>query len=216
MTQRLVIPLLAVVAFGAGFSARMWTEGDRALPPPPPIGSEFLPTSGEKKPAPRPINRAQLMTEIEKLRPQIDEYRVQIAAMDADLEKALVALLNPDQLAVYHARAAKWKKDRAEHDAKNASAAALPLSDEEIATLRQRPFESAFWKVCYTGRLERDVRDLNLDAGQQAKLRALLTERRNRYIALVDSIPPPTFRLTSLATSVQRLTEPQAAAAQAK
>ena len=216
MTQRMVIPLLAVVAFAAGYGARVWTERDRALPPPPPIGSEFLPTTGEKKQPPKPINRAQLMTEIEKLRPQIDEYRAQIGAMDADLEKQLVAMLNPDQLAIYHARAAKWKKDRAEHDAKNASTATLPLSDEEIATLRQRPFESAFWKVCYTGRLDRDVKDLNLDATQHAKLRELLKERRNRYIVLVDSIPPPTFRLTSLATSVQRLTEPPAPAAPAK
>lgn len=208
MTQRLVIPLLAVVAFGAGFGARVWTEDDRPLPPPPPMGSEFLPPSVEKKPAPKPVDRAQLVAEIQKLRPQIDAYRAQLEAIDADYEKAFVAILNQEQCAIYKAKDAEWKKNRAERDARAASTALSPLSDEEIAKLRQRPFETAFWKISFAGRLEQTTRDFKLDAAQQAKVHELLVERRTKYIALVDSTPSPTFRLTSLAASVQRLAEP--------
>lgn len=211
MTQRLVIPLLAVVAFGAGFGARAWTEDDRPLPPPPVMGSEFLPPSAEKKPAPKPVDRAQLVAEIQKLRPQIDAYRAQIEAIDAEYEKAFLALLNPEQCAIHKAKDAEWRKARAERDAKAATAALSPLSDEEIAKLRQRPFETAFWKISFAGRLEQTTRDFKLDAAQQAKVRELLIDRRNKYIALVDSTPSPTFRLTSLAASVQRLAEPPSA-----
>lgn len=213
MSQRVVIPLLAAVAFGAGFGARIWTENDHALPPPPAIGSEFINNPSEKKPAPRPIDRAQLRAEVEKLRPQIDAYRAQLDAIDAEYEKALVGILNPAQRAIYDTKASKWRKNRAEQEAKTASTPPSPLSDEEIAKLRQRPFENAFWKICFTGRLEQTTKDFTLEAAQQARVRELLVERRNKYIALVDSTPPPTFKLTSLAASVQRLIDPAAAPA---
>ncbi|MEO7411762.1 MAG: hypothetical protein ABIZ81_00270 [Opitutaceae bacterium] len=204
----MVIPLLAVVAFGAGFGARVWTEDDRALPPPPAIGSEFLPPTPDKKPVPKPFARAELVAEIEKLRPQIDAYRARLEAIDDEYYKAFVSILNPEQYAAHQVRDAEWKKTRAERDAKSAATALVPLSDEEIAKRRQRPFETAFWKICFAPMLEQTTRDFKLDAAQQAKVRELLIERRTKYIGLVDSTPSPTFKLTSLASSVQRLVDP--------
>ena len=102
------------------------------------MGSEFLTATGEKKPAPAPYDRAKLVAEIEKLRPQIDIYRSRIDAIDADHEKAFMAVLKPQQLAVYEERAEKMKKDRAERDAKLAGLPVVPLSDEEIAKLKKQ------------------------------------------------------------------------------
>ena len=78
MTQRMVIPLLTLVGFGAGFGARMWTERDPVLPPPPTAGSEFVRSSTaplsdpktEAKTTSNPhIDRAKLIKQIDDLRP---------------------------------------------------------------------------------------------------------------------------------------------------
>lgn len=211
MMQRLLIAVLTVAVFGAGFAAHLWTERARALPPPPAaIGSEFLQGSGVKPAARPPIDRAAILAEIEKLRPQIDAYRARVEAMDAEADQAFVAILNPEQRRIYDAKRADAQKRHAEDEAKAAAAPPRPpLSDEEIAKLRQRPFESAFWKICFTDRLERSVRDYKLDAKQQEQARAILAARRDKFVALVDSTPPPTFKLTSLAASVQRLVDPR-------
>lgn len=213
--QRIVIPVLAVVAFGAGFGARMWTEGGRALPPPPSaMGAEFVRgPAPEKKNGPKPYDRAELVAEIERLRPQIDAYRVRVETLDAEFEQAFAQVLNDEQKCVYDAKQASAQKRRAEHEAKLASAPPPPpLSDEEIAKLRQRPFETAFWKISFVGRLEMLTRDYKLDAAQQAKVRELLVARRDKFVALVDSTPSPSFKLTHIAVQVQRLVDPPAPA----
>ena len=70
MKQRVLVALLTVLVFAAGFAARMWTESDRPLPPPPAaLMSEVLGTQpAEKKSqnAPKPYNRAQLVADIGK------------------------------------------------------------------------------------------------------------------------------------------------------
>lgn len=226
MKQRLLIALLTVLVFAAGFVARMMTENDESVPPPPALGGEFVrPANGDaahaadKKATPRSaFDRAKLVAEIEQLRPQIEAYRARLDAIDAEYDKAFVALLTPEQRKIYDQKLADYQKRRAERDAKAASAPPPPpLTDEEIAKLRQRPFEVAFWKVSYMGRLEQTVKDFKLDEKQRAQVADLLRARRDKFLAVVDSTPPPTFKLTALVTSVQRLTDPnQPAAAPAK
>lgn len=209
MKQRLLIALLTILVFGAGFAARMWTEHDVPVPPAPVLGSEFVHPSGDKK-APRPpIDRAKLVAEIEAVRPQIDAYRARLEQIDAEYDQAFVAILTPEQKKTYDTRVAEDRKKRAERESKAASAPPPGLlSDEEIAKLRQRPFESAFYKISFSGRLEQAVRDFGIDAKQQEQLRQLLLARRDKFIALVDSIPPPTFRLTYLINSIPRIADP--------
>lgn len=213
MKQRLLVSLLTIVVFAAGFFARFLTEREHPLPPPPAsLLGEFAsgkgPAATEKKPAPKPFDRAQLVADIEKLRPQIDAYRARLETIDREYEAAFALILNLEQRAIYQA---KQEKHRAESESKAALAPpSTPLSEEEIAKLRQRPFESAFWKVSYSGRLETAVREYKLDAKQEAAVRQLLIERREKFLALVDATPPPTFKLTALAASVQRLLDPAA------
>lgn len=212
MKQRLLVSLLTVLVFAAGFGARVWTEHEQPLPPPPVVGGEFTaPQAGEKKPAPnlgKPYNRAELVAEIEKLRPQVDAYRSQIDAIDNEYEQAFAKILNPEQRKIYDKKVAEMLKRRADREAKEASAPPPPLSDEEIAKLRQRPFESVFWRVCTTAKLEQLTHDFKLDAEQQVRERELLFTRRDKFLALLDSTPVPTIRMTSLAPLVQRVGEP--------
>ncbi|MEI6052002.1 MAG: hypothetical protein WCQ44_04815 [Opitutaceae bacterium] len=214
MKQRLLITGLTVTVFVAGYSAGLWTERTRPLPPPPaPLMGEFsvkqtpagkTPTS---PPARSPINRAQLATEIERLRPQIDGYRQRLEALDGEFDRALLAHLTPEQVATYTAA----QKRRAERSAKGAaqSAAKLdPLTDEEIEQLRQRSLYGVLWMIAPTMKLDSLIKDLKITEAQQAKTRELLSERREKFLAIVDSTPPPSIMLSRLAPAAQRLAPP--------
>lgn len=208
MKQRLLTALFTVIVFAAGFVARMWTEGDKPFPPAPALGSEFINrNANDKKPAPRPIDRAKLVKDIETLQPQIDAYRTQLSALDSEFENAFVALLTPEQRKIYDARQADQQKRKAERDARAANTPTVPMTDEEIARERQHPFEIAFWRISYKGWLDTLTDRYKLTAEQRAKVHDLLQARRDHFLALVDSTPPPTFRLTTLVTSVSRLTD---------
>ena len=57
-------------------------------------------------------------------------------------------------------------------------------------------------------RLDSLTRDYQLDDTQREIVRALLKERREKVIALIDSSPPPSVSLIRLAPFVQRLAQP--------
>ncbi len=215
MSQRLVIPLVALIAFGAGYGAHVWIAHDQVLPPPPAPGSEFtrthpspgIDTKADAKPAPGRVDRAKLIADIEKVRPQIEAYRKRVEEIDGEFDRGFVALLDADQRTKYDAQQKKNAEKRAKDEAK-AAADQSPLSDEQIASLQQRPLWNALFKIAVSWRLERATHDYKLDAAQQAEVRKLLESRREKFIALVDSTPPPSITLSNLAPQAQKLGEP--------
>lgn len=226
MKQRLLIALFTALVFGAGFAARMWTEGDAAVPPPPAaIGSEFVrgaaPPAGDGKAGQKPpasparndhdqaVNRAKLVSDIEKLRPQIDAYRTRLDEMDAEFERGLVALLTPEQCERYTARQKRNADGRAKRDAREA-ADPSPLSDEQIRHLQEMPLWNALYSVAISWRYDRLNKDMKFDDAQQEKVRELMRVRRDKFLALVDSTPPPSITLSQLATQTQKLAAPPA------
>ena len=221
--QRLLIAALTVLVFGAGFLTRVWTEHARPVPPPPvALGSEFnrnpAPLAADPKALPRPpgrerepaINRAALIADIEKARPQIEAYRKRLDALDAEFDRELGAILTAEQREKYAARQKRYAERRTSREAREA-ADSVPLSDEQILRLQQIPLFNVLWSVSVSSRFERLNRDLKLDEAQQRRARELLLARREKFLALVDSSPPPTVTLSLLATRAQKLGELPAA-----
>lgn len=214
--QRLLIALLTMFVFGAGYAARMWNEHERPVPPPPaPLGAEFSHAltpvkGGEPKDAQRPnrdqpIDRAKLISDIEHVRPKVESYRQQLDAIDAEYNQALLAILNEEQRGKYADQQRKFAERRAKAQARDA-ADPVPLSDEQIYRLQyQRPLYSVLSYLATTPRLEGMTRDLKLDPDQQAKLRELLRVRRDKFIVLVDSSPPPSITMQRLVPVIQKL-----------
>jgi hypothetical protein len=218
--QRLLIAALTVVVFAAGFMARMWTERDRPVPPPPvSLGEEFKtprgPQTAESKAKDRSskdaVNRSRLIADIEKVRPQIEAYRKRIDEIDGEFDRDFMAILSAEQRERYLARQKRMAEGRAKRDAREA-ADTSPLSDEQILRLQQFPLFDVLWKVAITARLERLTRDMKLDEAQVAKSRALLITRRDKFLLLVDNAPPPTITLSELARQTRKLAEPGAPA----
>ena len=214
--QRLLIAVLTIVVFGAGYAARMWNEHESPVPPPPAsLGAEFShaltpPKAGEAKDPQRatrdqPIDRAKLVSDIEHVRPQVESYRKQLEAIDAEYNQGLIAILTAEQRGKYADQQKKFADRRAKGEARDA-ANALPLSDEQIYRLQyQRPLYSVLNYLATTPRLEGMTRDLMLASDQQDKLRDLLRVRRDKFIVLVDSSPPPTITLQRLVPVIQKL-----------
>lgn len=223
MKRSLAITVLAAAVFAAGYFAGLRTERSRPVPAPPaPLMGEFSsrsvtppatatptkPNLPNAAPVRVPQNRAQLVAEIDRLRPQIDSYRQRIEMLDVEFDRELAAVLTPDQQKSYSA-AQKRRAERMAKGAAEVASAPAPLTDDEIDRLRQRSLYGVLWMVAPTMKHDSLVKDLKLDTEQQAKARELLRQRREKFLAIVDSTPPPSILLSRLAPAAQRLaTEP--------
>jgi hypothetical protein len=201
MQRRVLIALLTVFVFGAGYLARVWTERQLPLPPPLTPGGEFA-SSQTPAPGPMPpVDRAKLSAEIEQLKPQIDEFRKRLRAIDAEFDHNLQAILTPDQLSRYLDR----KRRRANDPRQLHSADPRPLTDAQIMMLHEQPLYAALDHISLELTLDDLNNDLKFDDAQRAKIHDLLLKRREEFIMLVDDTPPPSLILSRLASVAQRL-----------
>ncbi|MDO8539821.1 MAG: hypothetical protein Q7S40_05215 [Opitutaceae bacterium] len=210
MTQRLFIALLTVIVFVAGYATRAWTSRSQHVPPPPAaLANEYataVSSRADGKYKSAELDRAKLVAEIEKIRPQIEAYRTQVDEIYAEFDREFALLLNPPQREKFNAQQKRWHeyRTRGQKDRK-------PLSDEDIMRARERPLTEVYWMVTVTPRLERLTKEYTLDANQQTQARALLSLRRNKFSALLDSTPHPSIRLSRLAPLIERVAAPQGA-----
>lgn len=201
MTQRVFVGLLTVVIFLGGYATRALTERDHPVPPPPvALANEYAavrPTDPKHKQA---VDRAKVIADIEKLRPQIESYRNQIDEVYAEFDREFVQILTPPQREKYLAYQKKWGDRQLKWKADS-----KPLTDDDIMRARERPLTDIYWMVTITPRLERLTKEYTLDAAQQNTARALLTLRRNKFIALLDGTQHPSIRLSQLAPMIERV-----------
>ena len=203
MTQRVFVALLTVVIFLAGYAARVWTEPRQIVPPAPAaLAKEYTRGVADKK-GDHQLDRAKLLAEIQKLRPQIEAYSTQVDEIMAEFDREFAQLLNPAQREKFVAN----QKKRAERDAKRL-ADRSPLSDEEIQRAKDRPLTSIYWNVVVIPHLEFMTKEYSLDPAQQNQVRTLLALRRNKFVALLDSTPHPSIRLSRLAPLIERVSTP--------
>lgn len=203
MMQRVFIALLTVGVFLAGYWVRMSTQGTHVVPPPPAgFAAELGTALPDAKSKTHELDRAKLVAEIQKIRPQIDAYRADVDEIYAEFDREFVKFLNPTQREKFVAHQKRWADYSVRRQADR-----TPLSDEDIMRARERPLTEVYGMVTVTPRLERLTKEYRLDAGQQGEARALLTLRRTKFIALLDSTPHPSIRLSRLAPILERLSE---------
>jgi hypothetical protein len=203
MRDRVLAALMTLAVFTVGFGAGTWAERHRPFPAPPAafmgeFGAKRAPAAPAQNP---PVNRAQLLEQIEKIRPEIDSFREHTDEIYAQFDRDMLTVLTPDQDAAY------LKKFRPQH-APQPQDEDKPLSDEEIERLLQRPFRTLAYFVVLPMSLDRMVTELKLDDAQRDKVKDFLRVRREKFIELVDSVSPPSMMLSRLAPVAQRLSQP--------
>lgn len=206
MSPRVFLAGLTVGVFALGYGARWLTEPAHLVPPAPPaLAQEFVrsATAPGGRRGERQLDRARLVAEIQKLRPQIEAYGVRMQEIDGEFDREFLQLLQPAQREKYLASQRRW----AERDAKRA-ASREPLTNEEIFREQERSLTWVYFKVTVTPRLEMLTRECSLDEAQQSAARALLTLRRTKFLALFDSTPHLSIRLSGLAPLIERVAAP--------
>ncbi len=206
MNPRVFVALLTVCGFVAGYAARSLTEPSQPVPPAPAaLTQEFVrpALSAAEKKNERQLDRAKLVTEIQKLRPQIEAYSARVLEIDGEFDREFLQLLTGPQREKFFGN----QKKSAERDAKRAANRAL-LSNEEIQREQDRSMTWIYWKVTVTPRLEMLAKEYGLDANQQNTTRAMLALRRSKFIALFDSTPHVSIRLSRLAPLIERVVGP--------
>ena len=98
----------------------------------------------------------------------------------------------------------RWADRRARGEAAIA-AETVPLSDEQIFRLQQRPLYGVLSSVSVTMRFDQLKKELKLTAEQEPKVRDLLLSRRQKFLALIDASPPPSIILSRLAPHAEKL-----------
>jgi len=208
MKQRLLIAGWTIVILGAGYFAGVWTERHACKIPPPPqqqllgeLADKKTATSAPK-PAPPP-NAAKIAAEIAKLRPEIDAFRARMEQIDREMDQDIEGILRPEQKGLFQKAVDAGVANRAKETAE--ATKSTPLTEQEINDLRQKPLYKMLGIVVVPLRLERYTHDLNLDDLQREKLREIFKARRQKFLDLIDSSPPPSLTLSRLAPMAQRL-----------
>jgi hypothetical protein len=207
MKQRILIALLTIVVVAAGFFAGRWAERNSCkIPKPPRLLGELSPQKQDDsgvQPKPPKVNVAGLAAEIERLRPQVAHFRERMLELDREMDGEILAILNPAQRQIFEGLIKKYAAIREKEDA--ALQTDRPLTTQEIVRLQQDPLYKMLEIVVVPMRLEWSIHDLGLDPAQQEQIRKILEGRRQKFLELVDSSPPPSLKLSKLVPIAQRL-----------
>jgi len=206
MRDRVLAALLTAVVFAIGFGSGIWAERHRPFPAPPgAFMGEFGARRGAAAHSLQPVNRAQLLEQIDAIRPQMETFRARVTEIYAEFDRDVSAVLTTEQKAAYEKR---FRSQRGLLGPGGPSADDKPLSDEQIEQLLQRPFRTLAFFVVVPMTLDRLSNELKLNEAQRGKVNGLLHVRREKFIELVDSSPPLSLMLSRLAPIAQRLAEP--------
>jgi hypothetical protein len=152
-----------------------------------------------------PANRAQLIEQIEEIRPQMEAFKARLTEIYGQFDRDVDTVLTADQQATYEKR---FRSQRSFAPPPDVAADDKPLSDEQIERIMQRPFRTLAFFVVVPMTLDRMTNELKLDDPQREKVRDFLRVRREKFIELVDSSPPLSLVLSRLAPMGQRLGGP--------
>jgi hypothetical protein len=200
MKQLALVAVGTVLVFVAGVFTGRWYELRRPLPPPPGrLMGEFGGHAGGW-PA-QPFSRGDFKVEVEKLRAQIETYRKSVDLIEDQFERELDPILTPAQRMLR----AEHLKRRAEF---RTAMASRKLTDDQFVRLGQWPNMELVRVVVLQLGYDDLNRELKLQDDQRDKVKELLLRRRERFLALTDSTPPPSLALMRLVPYAQRMAPP--------
>lgn len=181
---------LTVVLFVSGMLTGIWTQRSRPGEPPPLPLREFGPPGQHHVWSPEKIK--EMEARMEQLRPQMEEFRRKLTALQDDYRTRIEAVLNPDQV--------RKLADFKEHGEDRPPVAEGRPEPALHGEMEHPPRDSylhgmaAFiGMIVYKPQLEMLTKELELNPSQHDAVDKLLGQRREDLLKLVDANPPPSL-----------------------
>jgi hypothetical protein len=194
-----VLVVGTIVIFVAGALTGRWYESHRPLPPPPALfmgefgGHHY----GEGRPPLPQVSRADMLTEVERVRPQFEAFQKRMDDIEDQFEHSLDEILTPEQRALNAERIKQRAKFRSENG-----------NEENLMRLARLPNMALLHIVTLQLGYDSLNQKLKFDASQHDRVFELLRVRRDHFLAFIDGTPPPSLRLLHLAPYTQGLAPP--------
>jgi hypothetical protein len=214
MKLRLLIAALTVLVFAAGFGASVWTQHHcPLLAPPVSLLGEIRDRNVDVR---LPLNDAstiaQINAEIERIKPDIDAFHHKLDALNHEFHQKIDALLTPAQREEFEKMHKRYEQRRAERaNSSLPTVESLPSGGSVLKLpFFAEPIEGMTSAIVVPLTLDHLTTALQLDDRQKAAVHQLLLERREKFLALIDSTPPPSIGLSRLAPIINKFSAPPA------
>lgn len=211
MKTRLLAVVCTFLGFVAGATACFLAVRAGRLPPPPvTLFTEFRDILRLHPLPDSPADRAAIFRQTIQLWPKIEQYRADLAATDVQFFLRMNAALSPEQQAGLARLIAERRRQMEEFRQLARSPAALASGGPtEGTSLREglllEPLIGVVSIVQVGTVLELLTARLQLTPEQQDELRALLIERRTRFLEFMDKNPPPSMGLSTIFKAANQL-----------
>ena len=191
MSKLLPYILATVIGFAAGIYSGVLIKRTPRIPAPPASILEEVKDAAPGAPAPAaPASDEQRELAFRQIRAEMEDFRKKCDAMKSSLRAQMEPLLTPAQ----RERMSRWG-ERSAPPAPSAAHAPLTPGSRNF----WEGFESAMVIMMVPFTLERMEESLQLTPDQKNAVRKLLLERRAKFLELIDTTPPPSFKLLNLA-----------------
>jgi hypothetical protein len=198
MNKGFVVALATLIGFAAGTFAGSWMQRTQPVPAPPAGGvlgelrDAPLNSVPENPDAPKPSGQPLPDEALRQMKAEIDAFKKKVEPIKLEFRTQLEALLTPVQRERLKAMSEK------------------PPAPKPVAGEKPDPAKDWRYRV-YDGMdttitlvvipftLARLNEELGLSYAQREAVHQLLIQRREKFLALVDSTPPPSFNLGKLA-----------------
>jgi hypothetical protein len=211
MNRGFIIAYVTVIGFAVGVFAGAWMQRHQPMPAPPgevlgelrdmPLGS-----SAQRTITPPAVVRPPRPEVLAQLTAASEAFKKRLEPIKAEFRSQLEAMLSPKQLELLKALS---EKPAPMPTAASPATPAQPPGEGKNKTPEPRPpaprpsrydgFDSVITIVVIPFTHARFTEELGLDEAQQEALQTLLLQRRAKFLALVDSLPPPSVNLGKVA-----------------
>jgi hypothetical protein len=204
MNKKLPFILTTLIGFIVGTATGMWITRTPPIPAPPASILEEIKEAplGSDAPAPTAIAAtADNQAAYAKIRDEMDDFKRKVDAIKASLRTEMDALLTDEQREI----AQRTRERPAPPPPAAASGSGQALPARPTARNFYEGFDSTITIIMVPYSLERLDSNLRFTPGQKAAVHRLLIERRAKFLDLVDTTPPPSFKLINLAPPEARV-----------
>jgi hypothetical protein len=197
MNKGFIIAFATLIGFAAGTFAGSWMQRTQPVPPPPSGGilSELrdapLNSVPENPDAPKPSGQPLPDEALRQMKAEIDAFKKKVEPIKLEFRTQLEALLTPVQRERLKAMTEKPAPPKLKPGEK-------PDPAKDWRYRIYDGMDTAITLVVIPFTLARLTEELGLSYAQREAVHQLLIQRREKFLALVDSTPPPSFNLGKL------------------